>query len=114
MARAPRPLVLATLYVGCTGGPSVDTAACSDAERMVNWENFGAAFFQDYCMGCHAVGVDDRYGAPTDLNLQTLAQVRTHADAIRRTVLDTGSMPVGGGVDEESLVLLDTFLACGL
>jgi uncharacterized membrane protein len=115
MDRLAPPLLLASmLCAGCTGEPGGDSALCSEADRAVDWESFGVGFFSGYCRGCHSAGVDNRYGAPAAVDFDSLDQVRTHASAVRATVLEDATMPVGGGVDEEDLLLLDRFLACGL
>lgn len=97
--------------VGC-GEPADSAAVCEPTD--VTWEAWGAGFFASYCRPCHSADTPERYGAPVELDFDTLEQVRTYEAAIRRSVLEAGSMPVGGGVPEADLVALDEFLACGL
>lgn len=113
MRRSPTNLLLVGL-LGCTGTP-VDTApdVCADVHD-VDWYSFGDGFFRTYCRSCHSAEVPNRYGAPDGVNFDAEADVVTHAVAIRRAVLEDGTMPVGGGVLEDDLLFLDEYLACGL
>ena len=104
------------LFLACSGGTdTADTApaACADAPN-VTWASFGDGFFATYCRACHSANTAERYGAPEAVNFDTLADVRTFQDSVRRTVLDDQSMPVGGGVSDDDARLLDYFLTCGL
>lgn len=103
------------LFLACSGGAdTADTAvACADAPN-VTWASFGDGFFATYCRACHSANTAERYGAPDAVNFDTLADVRALKDSVRRTVLDSQSMPVGGGVYDDDAVLLDYFLTCGL
>ena len=83
-------------------------------EGNVTWTHFGEGFFRTYCNSCHAQSSTDRHGAPSYVTFDTLAQTRDHTDAIRRTVLENASMPVGGGVPADDLALLEMFLDGGL
>lgn len=105
--------LLPMLLLACTGAPA-DTAVdpCADAHD-VSWVGFADGFFATYCRSCHSAETQDRFGAPVGMDFDTRDQARTHAAAIRRAVLEQGSMPVGGGVYDEDLILLDEFLACG-
>lgn len=116
MRRVVTSLLLGTALAGCSGAPEADTAGCTADERAVNWENFGVPFFAGYCRACHSatsVG-EDRYGAPEGLDFDSLEQVRALKGSIHDTVLVDATMPIGGGVDPESLTLLPTLLECGL
>jgi mono/diheme cytochrome c family protein len=107
-------LAVLPALAGCSGAPAEDTAGCTEADRAVNWENFGVGFFAGYCRSCHSAEADDRYGAPEGLDFDSLEQVRNLRGPIHDSVLGDQTMPVGGGVDQESLTLLATFLECGL
>jgi len=81
----------------------------------VTWDAWADGFFRTYCTACHSsANTTARSGAPEGLDFDTEASVRAHAADVRRVVLETGTMPVGGGVYAEDLVLLEVFLACGL
>ena len=101
------------LCSGCSAGDD-SSAACSDVEAAVTWENWGAGFFSDYCRTCHSASSVMRRGAPPGVDFDSLVEVQNWAAAIRLQTLDTGAMPVGGGVPPEALEQLDVFLRCGL
>lgn len=102
------------LALACAGGAdTADTAGCADAPE-VNWVSFGEGFFTTYCRACHSATTQNRFGAPEGIDFDTLAEVRQYQDLVRTTVLEDESMPVGGGVFESDLILLDSFLSCGL
>jgi uncharacterized membrane protein len=108
-------LACLTALAGCPSAPAADeVTTCTAEQRAVNWENFGVGFFAGYCRACHSAEADDRYGAPEGLDFDSLEQVQALKGSIHDTVLVDETMPVGGGVDEESLTLLATFLDCGL
>ncbi|MFN7142175.1 MAG: hypothetical protein ACK4YP_00240 [Myxococcota bacterium] len=106
--------MLSLLLLACTGAAPADTAdPCADTPA-VTWSSWGQGFFRTYCTSCHSVGAVDRAGAPDAVNFDTVDDVRTYEAAVRRTVLETGTMPVGGGVPDDDAYLLDVFLRCGL
>ena len=107
------PTSPATGRTGTDSADTGDTADCSAAPE-VTWEGWAQGFFRTYCASCHSASAPDRHGAPEDLNFDTLAEVQAQAAAIRGSVLEQGSMPVGGGVTEEARTLLEVFLRCGL
>ena len=51
--------------------------------------------------------------APTDVNFDTLAQVRTRADRIRIRAGTGTTMPPAGGPSADERALLVEWLACG-
>ena len=100
------------LLLACTGGDDTGDV-CASAEP-VTWNNWGDGFNTTWCQPCHSVSSPDRYGAPENVNFDTFEDVVTWQSAIRNTVLDAGTMPVGGGLTDEDRALLEDFLACGL
>ncbi len=76
------------------------------------WTNFADGFFASYCRSCHAAAAPDRHGAPVGLDFDTEEQARALTQSIRRTVLDVGTMPPGGGLLDDDLVLLGEWLDC--
>lgn len=88
-------------------------ALCAD-QPPISWEDFGEGFFTTWCQACHSATTTERNGAPTALNFDTVADIRQHRALIDRTVLDEGSMPVGGGLSETELLMVELFLWCGL
>lgn len=86
--------------------------ACDD-DPGVTWDSFAHGFFLNYCQACHAsANTEARFGAPPPDHFDTEAAVRSRADRVRARVLDEQTMPVGGGVNPDDLVLLDTYLRC--
>ena len=101
------------LLFACAGGDDTGVDPCLDA-APVTWNNWGDGFNTTWCQPCHSVTSSDRYGAPENVNLDTYDDVVLWQDAIRRTVLEAESMPVGGGLTDEDRALLQDFLDCGL
>lgn len=101
------------LFAIACASPGADSAdPCADTP--VTWEHWGAGFFGGYCRSCHSSTTADRYGAPDGVDFDTLADVRAFATRVRVRVLEQQDMPVGGGVPDDDLARLDTFLQCGL
>ena len=94
----------------------VDTArpaACADAPA-VTWESWGHGFFLTYCNACHSADTPERSGAPEGVDFDTRAQAVQWKDRVQARVLEEGTMPLGGGVYEDDLQLLEVLLACDL
>ena len=110
---------LLVAIAACTSGTATDSAtpvqdsACAGA-YPVTWSNWAEGFFLTYCRACHSAATSDRQGAPEGLDFDTLRQVRDQAAAVEDAVLVGDRMPVGGGVTEDDLILLQDFLDCGL
>ena len=105
------------LLLACAAGPASDAperpASC-DTGPDVTWATFGEGFFTTYCLACHSATAPDRAGAPAGSNFDTEEDARAQAERIRVRVLEEGTMPLGGGVAEDDLVLLARLLDCGL
>lgn len=84
------------------------------AAPQVTYENWGKGFFLTWCGACHTSTAQQRNGAPEGVDFDTLSDIREWKDRIDVRVLDEQTMPLGGGVYEEDLELLEVFLACGL
>ncbi|MES2641129.1 MAG: hypothetical protein V4850_16695 [Myxococcota bacterium] len=92
----------------------VAAAACAELPD-VSWDAWGDGFFRTYCTACHSsANIDQRSGAPVGVDFDTKSAVKSRASDVRRVVLENGTMPVGGGVFEDDLLLLEVFLSCGL
>jgi len=103
-------ILLLTLLVACGD----DDAYLCDTSYQVTWEGWGDGFFSTYCRSCHSSTTEERNGAPEGVDFDTLDDVILWLDSIERVVLDEGSMPVGGGVYEDDLLLLEALLKCEL
>lgn len=107
------------LLLGCGGG-SVDTGEQADhpddtATEVIcdaSWDAWGAGFFRTYCAACHAQNSPNRHDAPEGVDFDTLSEVQAQMHRVRARVLDEQSMPVGGGVPEDVLNQLETWLDC--
>lgn len=106
-------MILLGLLSACAG-PVEDSVAACDGASAVTWEAWGDGFFRTYCRSCHSADTPDRRGAPEGSDFDTLEQVVATTDRIRVRVLDEQTMPVGGGVGQDDLDLLEDFLACGI
>lgn len=88
-------------------------AACATAPA-VTWDNWGRGFFRTWCGACHSATAQERNGAPESLDLESEARVRALRSSIHRSVLEDHTMPLGGGIPEEDLQLLEVYLSCEL
>jgi uncharacterized membrane protein len=111
---------LLVALLACSGGPTTDTgdgldqSACTDAPE-VTWDGWTHGFFLTYCTACHSANnTDNRAGAPESVNFDSEADVRDQADRVRARVIEDLDMPVGGGVYDDDLYLLDLYLRCQL
>lgn len=86
-------------------------------DSTLSYASFGESFFTGYCLGCHGAQRKgaDRGGAPDGVDFDTLAEIRTRADAIFRLAADANTlMPDSGprpSADERRM--LGDWLACG-
>jgi uncharacterized membrane protein len=73
---------------GCGGGDEDEdehegtaTGATCPSSNGPTAQNFGTQFLQTYCLSCHSASVTGtaRQGAPTDVNFDTLDEVRVHS-----------------------------------
>lgn len=95
--RRPRRLLLAftaLLLMGhddgcsCGGQEGIElgplTGTVCPPDSTLTYDNFGAAFMEDYCLRCHSASVSgaDREGAPADHNFDTIAEIRTFREHI--------------------------------
>lgn len=90
---------------------ATEPAACATAPK-VTWENWGQGFFMTRCGSCHTPTAQDRHGAPDGVDFVTHADVLEWSDAIWQVVVVEETMPLGGGLGDEDLGLLQTLLAC--
>ncbi|MDP2310171.1 MAG: hypothetical protein Q8P18_29405 [Pseudomonadota bacterium] len=108
--------MLLFLLLGCAPvdpPPAVATrsATCVSAPA-VTWENWGHGFFLTWCASCHAASTPDRRGAPEGVDFETEADLARWSDRIRARTLDEHTMPVGGGLYDADLALLEVLLTC--
>ena len=96
-----------------TGGDTAVDGDCVDAPA-VTWQSWGEGFFTTWCQPCHSATTPERNGAPEGVDFDSEADLLYWSASVRRTVLEDGSMPVGGGLSADDAALLEALLDCGL
>lgn len=106
------------LLLSCAKGPqdsdsaAVDTADCP-TDPTLSWQSWGHGFFLTYCNSCHAQASQERHGAPPGVDFDSPDLVQAQISRVRARVLNQGDMPLGGGVSQDDLILLERYL-CAL
>lgn len=88
---------------------------CPD-DSTLTYDNFGEGFMLNWCTGCHHSDLrpDMRQNAPMNVDLNTVEDVRTHAERIWVRSGDQNlTMPPQGGPDDVEREELGEWLACG-
>ena len=87
---------------------------CPPEGTTHTYEDFGAPLLARHCNGCHAANSADRRGAPLDVTLDTVDEVRALAGFVFDRAVDADSMPPGPeGPTREERAALGAWLACG-
>ena len=94
------------LFLSCA--PQPDTAL--SCEPTVTWENWGESFFLTWCSSCHAQSATDRQDAPESIFFDSEKDVVLWLDRIQVRVIEQQTMPVGGGISTDELLLLEEYL----
>jgi hypothetical protein len=92
-------------------------AALPAQAGALTYENWAQGFFTHNCVACHnsSQSGDNRFGAPDDINFDTLALIRENADLIRDNATgDHPAMPPAGVVWWWDRVTLKEWLDAGL
>lgn len=99
---------------GC-GVETLDEARCPPAGTTLRYQNFGQAFLQTHCQGCHGGLRPDRQGAPAGYDFATVEAARALSDRIyARSAASNTSMPPGpDDPPEAERQRLAEWLACG-
>ena len=86
---------------------------CDDS--AVNYHTVGQPFLRTYCTSCHSAQLEGaaRYGAPANVNLDTLRDARNFAARIRARSLDSNTMPPTGGIQPYEKEQIAAWLDCG-
>jgi uncharacterized membrane protein len=97
MIACPVAVVLLS-SVGCSPAPPTnDGVGIPDVDDVaLTYENFGASFFETYCLRCHSASLvtpEERSNAPFGINYDTLEDVRALADRIRARAGVSNTMP---------------------
>ncbi|MCB9707814.1 MAG: c-type cytochrome [Myxococcales bacterium] len=77
-------LLLCVAITGCVQGEEhgahegEPSGATCPVDSLLSYENFGKAFMDEYCVGCHSTSLSgaSRNGAPSDHNFDSLAAIR--------------------------------------
>jgi len=98
-------------------GEDRDSAATTEVDLsdcVSTYAGIGQPFALTWCTGCHSSARTDgdRFDAPEGVDLDTLADLRTHAERAAIRVSD-GTMPPTGGISEAEQTRFLDWLACG-
>jgi hypothetical protein len=97
------------LLVACGGGASstgIDTSTLTcPPDSTLTYATYGRLAMQDHCLACHAGKESPR--------LDTVEQIRTHAQVILSEAVATTAMPENGDMTLEEREMLGEWLACG-
>ena len=102
-----------------SGGPirysncALDTGSFEDpvaVDASLTWARWGDGFFRTYCTSCHSAAAENRRGAPESVDFDSEAAVLGWGERIRVRVIEEATMPLGGGVTDGDLLLLDRYL----
>ena len=91
----------------------LDTGRFEDpvaVDATLTWAAFGQGFVRTYCSSCHSSTTANRRGAPESVNFDREGELVEWGVRVRARVLEEGTMPLGGGVLADDLVLLDRYL----
>lgn len=99
------------LLLSCTINKTVYLDSSEPECSSLNYNNFGAAFIAQYCLGCHGSESLNREGAPTDITLETIENIEEYQEAILREI-EEEAMPPQGGVYEETRQTAIEWLNC--
>ena len=97
-----------------TEGEDEDTSTCPD---YITYQTVGKPFVVTWCTPCHNSNLEEgeRAGAYTYANFDDYEQTSSHADRILARIQDTAyPMPPAGGIPEDVLERMVTWLECGL
>lgn len=108
-------MILLALTLACVSDDVESANPDCVGDLDVTWDGFAHGFFTTYCTSCHSVNnTASRYDAPTDVNFDTEADTIRQADRVRTRVLVEATMPIGGGVYDTDLTLLEAYMTCTL
>jgi hypothetical protein len=83
----------------------------------ITYQTVGKPFMTTWCTPCHNSNLaeDERAGAYTYANFDDYEQVLSHSDRILARIQDTAyPMPPAGGIPEETIQRMMTWLECGM
>jgi uncharacterized membrane protein len=114
-----RTLLLFSLIAGCTSSPS--GATCPDSNAPT-YGSFGQTFMATYCADCHSATSANRHSAPSDVNFDSMDDIRAHLEDIdveaaagpsaTNTVMPQLDAKVPHAPTQAEREMLGQFLAC--
>ena len=123
-ARAGFALCALALVASCSDQPlfGPPTESVCPPTQTLTYENFGRPFMESYCTRCHhsALMGDDRMGAPTFHDFDTLFGIRAVSNHVDETsasgpAATNDSMPPNGAKPTlEERQRLGEWIACGM
>lgn len=111
-ARSAATLGIAAIALALSGCPGFGDETLAEREgidEVPTWERDIEPLFERHCWSCH--GDPTRANAP--FSLVTYEQAVARRDAIRRTVVELGSMPKTGPLPDRERALVDAWIAGG-
>ncbi|WP_224373151.1 hypothetical protein [Hyalangium versicolor] len=104
---------------GCGEGKATEMVCPTD--NTLTYQSFGQTFMGTYCLRCHNTALmgSARHGAPSDVNFNTLEEIRAESKDIDKmagasaTVTNEEMPPDGEKPSVEDRRKLSQWLACG-
>ena len=106
--------------IGCAETQEEPTNALCVHDPPLTYANFGKAYMDIHCIGCHSVDIPEghRVGAPIGVDFNTYDDVLDWAERLEaratRAYSDSVTMPPGGGPTSEELDLFEEWLYCAV
>ena len=87
-----------------------------DRDPPLTYDNFGQGYVGKWCTGCHSADVrmNQRSGAPLDVNLDTYDDIIAWVERIDERSVKSAGMPPGGGASEAETDKLGEWLRCSV
>lgn len=115
------PFAWLLVFAACDDGGDPTGSTCPTTAPPT-YATFGMQFMTKYCTSCHSVASTNRHDAPKDMNFDTEADVKDHADDIDRwaaagpDATNTQMPEIGGSVttkpSQAEREQLGQFIAC--
>ncbi len=109
---APTKMADTAEGAGQTDSSLTDTATTAETNCDESWDAWANGFFTTYCRACHSQSSANRFDAPVGVDFDDRSDTVARLEQVRIWVLENQTMPVGGGVPEEELTRLDSWLQC--
>lgn len=113
-------LALAMPLSACGSEADANTNDAIEEEECdsstLRYDNFGSSFMEDYCQSCHSSSAENRRGAPSFVNLDTLQEVKDlSARIIARSGTGTSMPPPSAQAmpSSDARSLLVEWIECG-